>query len=87
MNRITLNTHDGSRNYLQRVDDSDNYILKTQFDFIRGGQVADGREFIDPSGGPMLVVGDIIDGTPYKIEKISHEKGVGFILTLKETTI
>ena len=84
MDKIKLRTHDGSRNYLQRIDDSDNYILKTQFDFIRGGQVGDGREFVDPSGGPMLVVGDTIDGTPYKIEKISRVKGVGIVLTLTE---
>jgi hypothetical protein len=82
-NKIRLKTHDGSRNYLEHLYEN-KYKLVTQFDFIRGGQVTDGREFIDPSGGPMLVVGEPIEGTPYIIESLSFQKGVGHILTLIE---
>lgn len=82
--KISLRTHDGSNNYLQLIEGRPNtYKLVTQFNFIRGGQVSDGREFIDPSGGPMLVVGDKIAGTDYVIESIGFEKGVGSVIVLK----
>lgn len=80
--KIKLNTHDGSNNYLKQIEDSDKYILKTQFDFMRGGTLANGHVFIDPSGGPMLVVGDTIAGTDLKIKGIEFTKGFGWILTL-----
>lgn len=83
--KIRLRTHDGSNNYLEQIKDRPNtYRLVTSINYIRGGQISDGREFIDPSGGPMLVVGEKIDGTDYVIESISFEKGVGHILTLKK---
>lgn len=82
MDKIRLRTHDGSNNYLEHLD-GNRYKLVTQIDFIRGGQVSNGKEFIDPSGGPMLVVGDPIEGTPYIIEDITFEKGIGHILTLR----
>lgn len=83
--KIRLRTHDGSNNYLEQIKDRPNtYRLVTSINYIRGDQISDGREFIDPSGGPMLVVGEKIDGTDYVIESISFEKGVGHILTLKK---
>ena len=83
--KIRLRTHDGSNNYLEQIKDRPNtYRLVTSINYIRGGQISDGRGFIDPSGGPMLVVGEKIDGTDYVIESISFEKGVGHILTLKK---
>lgn len=84
--KIKLRTHDGSANYLESIEDENRpntYKLVTAVPFIRGGQVADGREFIDPSGGPMLVVGELVEGTPYTIESIQFEKGVGQLITLK----
>lgn len=83
MDKIVLRTHDGSNNYLEHLD-GNRYKLVTQINFIRGGQVSNGQEFIDPSGGPMLVVGDQIEGTDYIIESITFEKGVGHILTLRK---
>lgn len=82
--KIRLNTHDGSNNYLKQIEDSNKYILKTQFDFMRGGTLPDGHVFIDPSGGPMLVVGDTIKGTDLKIKGIEFIKGTGWILTLEK---
>lgn len=82
MDKIVLRTHDGTNNYLQHLEGS-RYKLVTPYNSVRGGQVADGREFIDPSGGPMLVVGDKIEGTEFVIESLDFEKGVGFIITVK----
>lgn len=82
--KIRLRTHDGSNNYLQLLEDRPNtYKLVTQFNFIRGGKVSNGQDFIDPSGGPMLVVGDKIEGTDYVIESIEFEKGIGHIIKVK----
>lgn len=83
MDKIPLVTHDRTNNYPQHLD-GNRYKLVTPIPYMRGGQVSDGREFIDPSGGPMPVVGEKIDGTDYVIESISFEKGVGHILTLKK---
>lgn len=80
---IKLNTHDGSKNYLKQIEDSNKYILKTQFDFMRGGHLDNGHMFIDPSGGPMLVIGDTIAGTDLQIVGMEHIKGTGWILTLE----
>lgn len=83
--KIRLRTHDGSNNYLQLLEDRPNtYKLVTQFNFIRVGKVSNGQDFIDPSGGPMLIVGDKIEGTDYVIESIGFDKSVGHILTLKK---
>ena len=38
--------------------------------------------FIDPSGGPFLSVGGKVEGKT--ISEIKHQKGLGFILTLKD---
>lgn len=56
---IKLDTHDGSINSLKKVKGSSNdYELITVYsDYVRIGLTTNGEEFIDPSGGPMIIVG------------------------------
>lgn len=81
--KIKLRTHDGSNNYLYLLESPNTYKLVTQLDYIRGGNTSDGKDFIDPSGGPMLVVGDTIEGTDFIIDSISFKNNIGYVITLK----
>lgn len=91
MNKIKLQSHDGTNNYLEEIEGRPNeYKLVTPYDFLRGGYIPTNngnKEFIDPSGGPMIVEGDKLDcygKKSYTVVNISHEKGIGYIITLKE---
>lgn len=88
---IKLDSHDGSNNYLVKLNipqykNYQAYLLKTQYNYIRYIYDVEGINIIsvDPSGGPMLSIGDIIRNTDYEIEEINSLKYVGIILTLKE---
>lgn len=84
---IKLNSHDGTNNYLKQLEvptyeGKQAYLLKTPYNFCRFGEVEEGRKFVDPSGGPMLVEGDKVD--KYTIVKIVTVPYVGTILILEE---
>ena len=85
--KIRLQTYDGSKNYLEEIEGRPNqYKLVCTVDFLRGGSLPDGKEFIDPSGGPMIVVGNPLEcyeSVKSKVKSISHEKGIGYIITLE----
>lgn len=85
--KIRLQTHDGSKNYLEEIEGRPNqYKLICAVDSLRGGSLSDGKEFIDPSGGPMIIVGcplEDYDPVTHIVESITFEKGVGHIVTLK----
>ena len=86
--KIRLQTHDGSKNYLEEMEGRPNQykLVSCCPDFVRGGNISDGSEFIDPSGGPMIVVGNPLEcyePVKPKVKSISHEKGVGYIITLE----
>ena len=88
MNKIRLQSHDGTNNYLEELEGRNNkYKLVTPYNSLRGGYVGENRHFVDPSGGPMIVedaelvcYGD----KSYMVGKISFEKGIGCIIILKE---
>lgn len=89
MNKIRLQSHDGTNNYLEELEGRPNeYKLVTPYDFLRGGYTKENNHFVDPSGGPMIVEGfplECYGDKSYIVEKISSEKGIGYIITLKET--
>lgn len=84
--KIRLQTHDGSKNYLEEIEGRPNqYKLVCAVDSLRGGSLPDGKEFIDPSGGPMIIVGNLLedyDSITHIVKNISHEKGIGTVITL-----
>lgn len=66
MKRIKLPSHDGSRNYIEQVADNQ-WKLVPQYDWTR--EIYDGEKHterklmaVDPSGGPMISVGENIYG-------------------------
>ena len=81
---LKLPTHDRTDNYLEQLE-GHKYVLKTPYDYMRQGFLDEDTYFIDPSGGPMLIVGEPLPGhEEYLIKSIHFKKHVGFIVTLKE---
>jgi hypothetical protein len=74
---IKLQSRDGTDNRLVKVGER-RYELKTPYCY-RAGFVSENKAFIDPSGGPMMVVGEYLPEAGAYIESI--EKGV---ITFKE---
>ena len=85
---IKLNSHDGTNNYLKKInigprEGRQAYVLNTPYDFLRSGEIGDGRPFVDPSGGPMLVQGDILNDK-YIIDRVGHFPYIGTIIILEK---
>ena len=84
--KIRLQTHDGSNNYLEEIEGRPNqYKLVYAGNFLGSGILSDGKEFIDPPGGPMIIVGNSLedyDSITHIVKSISHEKGIGTVITL-----
>ena len=79
-NEIKLDSRYGTKNYLVKDTDK-SYILNTESPFIRTGMDGDNYVFIDPSGGPMIGIGSIIENMI--VDKITHEQGKGYIITFR----
>lgn len=77
---INLKTRYHTKNYLEQYQ-GNTYILRTESPYIRAGSTNDGKEFVDPSGGPMLVVGDMVGNR--KISSIGFLKDVGTLITFE----
>ena len=77
---INLKTRYHTKNYLEQYQ-GNTYILRTESPYIRAGSTNDGKEFVDPSGGPMLVVGDMVDNR--KIASIGFLEDVGTLITFE----
>ena len=88
MNKIKLQSHDGTNNYLEELEGRpDEYHLVTPCNFLRGGYIGENQQFVDPSGGPMIVENEKLDcygDKSYMVDKISFEKGIGCIITLRK---
>ena len=78
--KIKLETRYGTKNYLEQYQ-GNTYVLKTESPYIRIGVSSTGKEFVDPSGGPILIVGGKIGEET--IASIGFIKGVGTVITLE----
>lgn len=86
---IKLRSRGGAENYLKKLIKKDGsesltYVLKTDTPYLRVGEVANGRKFIDPSGGPMIVVGDYLEEADAVVESIDFVEGFGCTITLRK---
>ena len=89
--KIKLATHDGSRNYLKKLNvptynNHQAYVLDAQSNYIRYTLDTDNKTIVsvDPPGGPMLNIDSIIDGTNYRIAYIESVKYVGAVVILEK---
>lgn len=83
---IKLNSRGGANNYLEKMpkpdgSDSKTYVLKTDIPTLRVGEVQGGNKFIDPSGGPMIVVGYELEEAKAVVESIDFVMGYGYTIT------
>lgn len=81
MEKIKLNSRYGDKNYLKHLKD-DTYVLESELSY-RYGQTNDGRNFVDPSGGPFIEEGIILEENNRKVKKVEYIKGVGCTITFE----
>ena len=85
---IKLKSRGYEKNYLKKLkrpDDSESntYVLKTDIPTLRVGEVQGGNKFIDPSGGPMIVVGYKLEEAKAVVKSIDFVKGYGWTITFE----
>ena len=85
---IKLKSRGYEKNYLKKLkrpDDSESntYVLKTDIPTLRVGEVQGGNKFIDPSGGPMIVVGCELEEAKAVVQSIDFVEGYGWTITFE----
>lgn len=86
---IKLKSRYGSKNYLKKMIKKDGsesltYVLKIDVPYLRVGKIDNGRKFIDPSGGPIIIVGDYLEEANAIVESIDFVEGYGWIITFRK---
>lgn len=83
-NIIFLNSREGGStlHLMTKADktDSKTYLLKTSL-LVRTGNLENGKKFLDPSGGPMLIEGSYLKEAEMTIKSIDHVIGYGYTIT------
>ena len=85
---IKLKSRGYEENYLKRLKRPDNsesktYVLKVSTPYLRSGEVEGGRKFIDPSGGPMIVVGYKLEEAEAEVKSIDVVESYGWTITFE----
>lgn len=85
---IKLKSRGHEENYLKKLkkpdgSESKTYVLKVSTPYLRGGEVEGGRKFIDPSGGPMIVVGSYLEEAEAVVKSIDFTIGYGYTITFE----
>ena len=85
---IKLKSRGYEKNYLKKLkrpDDSESntYVLKTDIPTFRVGKVQGGNKFIDPSGGPMIMVGCELEEAKAVVKSIYFVDGYGWTITFE----
>ena len=85
---IKLRSRYGTVNYLKKMpkpdgSESKTYVLKTDIPTLRVGEVQEGNKFIDPSGGPMIVVGYELEEANTIVKSIDFVEGYGWTITFE----
>ena len=85
---IKLRSRYRAENYLKKMPkpdgtDSKTYVLKTDVPTLRVGEVQGGNKFIDPSGGPMIVEGSLLEEANAVVKSIDFIAGYGHTITFE----
>lgn len=85
---IKLKSRDREENYLKRLPKSDGlesktYVLKVSTPTLRVGSVEGGNKFIDPVGGPMIIVGSKLEEANAVVKSIDFVEGYGWTVTFQ----
>lgn len=87
---IELKSRGEEHNYLRRLvkpdgSESHTYMLKTSTYMMRSGNMPNGKLFIDPAGGPMIVEGEYLEEAEAVVKYIDHVMGQGYAITFEVT--
>ena len=82
---INLNSRGYEKNYLKKLKKPDNtesktYVLKVSNPYLRAG-VIDGKKFINPSGGPIIIVGETLKEAEAVVKSVDYTIGYGYTIT------
>ena len=85
---IKLKSRDGIENYLKKLIKKDSsksltYVLKTDVPYIRIGKIDNEIKFIDPSGGPMIIVDNYLEEAKAVVKSIDFVEGYGWTITFE----
>lgn len=83
---IKLKSRYGTVNYLKKIHGPNKpktYILKTSVSSLRVGNINNGNKFIDPSGGPMIVVGYKLEEANAVVKSIDFIEKYGWTITFE----
>lgn len=85
---IKLKSRGYEENYLKKLKkldgtESKTYVLKVSTPYLRGGELEGGKKFIDPSGGPMIVVGSYLEEAESVVKSIDFTIGYGYTITFE----
>lgn len=85
---IKLKSRYKEENYLKKLTESDGsesktYVLKTDIPTVRIGELNNGSKFIDPSGGPMIIVGCELEEAKAVVKSIDFVEGYGWTITFE----
>ena len=87
-NIINLNSKRDIKNHLVKIKKADGsesktYVLKSEVPYIRVGWVDERHKYIDPSGGPMIVEGLLLEEANAVVKSIDFVVGYGHIITFE----
>lgn len=85
---IKLKSRGHEENYLKKLKkldgtESKTYVLKVSTPYLRGGELEVGKKFIDPSGGPIIVVGSYLEEAEAVVKSIDFTMGYGYTITFE----
>ena len=80
---IKLRSRYRAENYLKKMPKPDGSDSKTYVPTLRVGEVQGGNKFIDPSGGPMIVVGYKLEEAKAVVKSIDFVEGYGWTITFE----
>lgn len=85
---IKLKSRGHEENYLKKLNkpdgsESKTYVLKVSTPYLRCGELEGGKKFIDPSGGPMIIVGERLEEADAVVKSIDFTTGFGYTITFR----
>lgn len=87
-NKIKLDCRYKDNNYLvplldKEGNETNTYKLELENPYVRVGYDGTDRYFIDPSGGPMIKVGEVLSEIGKKVINIAYTQNVGYVITFE----
>lgn len=85
---IELKSRGEEHNYLRKLKKADGsesmtYLLKTSTYMMRSGNMPNGKLFINPAGGPMIIVGSYLEEAEAVVKSIDFVEGYGWTITFE----